>query len=130
MTSLLRAVDAVTIPVPSIEAGLTFYRDVLGHELIWRNDGIGQVGLRLPGSPTEIVLSTEQRYEPDWLVKSADDATDVFRANGGDVISEPTDIAVGRLAVVADPFGNHLVVLDTTKGYYRTDAAGNVTGVG
>jgi hypothetical protein len=31
--------------------------------------------------------------------------------------------------VVVDPFGNSLVVLDSTKGTYRTDAAGNVTGV-
>jgi hypothetical protein len=31
--------------------------------------------------------------------------------------------------VVEDPFGNSLVVLDSGRGSYRTDRAGNVTGV-
>ena len=39
------AIDAVTIPVPDLDAGLRFYRDSLGHELRWRNDYIGQAGL-------------------------------------------------------------------------------------
>jgi catechol 2,3-dioxygenase-like lactoylglutathione lyase family enzyme len=39
---LLRKIDAVTIPVPDLDAGLGFYRDRLGHELRWRNDAIGQ----------------------------------------------------------------------------------------
>jgi catechol 2,3-dioxygenase-like lactoylglutathione lyase family enzyme len=38
---LLQKIDAVTIPVPDLDAGLDFYRDRLGHELRWRNDAIG-----------------------------------------------------------------------------------------
>jgi hypothetical protein len=37
---------------------------------------------------------------------------------------------VGRVAVVADPFGNRLTLLDLSKGRYLTDADGIVTGVG
>ncbi len=33
---LFRKVDAIEIPVPALDAGLAFYRDALGHELIWR----------------------------------------------------------------------------------------------
>ena len=52
MTSLavLRGVDAVTVPVPDLDQGFEFCRDQLGHELVWRNDAVGQVGLRLPES--------------------------------------------------------------------------------
>jgi catechol 2,3-dioxygenase-like lactoylglutathione lyase family enzyme len=52
MTSLavLHGVDAVTVPVPDLDQGLEFCRDQLGHELVWRNDAVGQVGLRLPES--------------------------------------------------------------------------------
>jgi hypothetical protein len=39
------------------------------------------------------------------------------------------DIPVGRLAVVQDPFGNRLVLVDLSAGRYRTDATGGVTGV-
>jgi catechol 2,3-dioxygenase-like lactoylglutathione lyase family enzyme len=45
---LLRKIDAVTIPVPDLDAGLALYRDQLGHELRRRNDAIGQAGLELP----------------------------------------------------------------------------------
>ena len=128
-TPLFQNVDAVTIPVPDLDAGLRFYRDSLGHELRWRNDHIGQAGLALASSDTEIVLTTQQSYEPDWLVTSADGPAAAVRAAGGRVVTEPFDIPVGRVAVVADPFGNILVLLDLSKGHYVTDTTGNVTAV-
>lgn len=126
---LFQTVDAVTVPVPSLDEGLRFYRDGLGHALLWRNDATGQAGMRLPASDTELVLATEQCYEPDWLVESVDEAIDAVLAAGGRVIREPADIPVGRAAVVADPFGNPLVLLDLSNGRYVTDDTGNVTGV-
>ncbi len=126
---LLKHVDAVTIPVPDLDAGLRFYRDALGHALLWRNDEVGQAGLALPGSDTELVLSTRQGYEPNWLVDSADAAAAAVVAAGGRIVSGPTDIPVGRLVVVADPFENVLVLLDLTAGGYRTAEDGTVSGV-
>ena len=95
----------------------------------WRNDHAGQAGLALPGSDTEIVLTTRQAYEPNWLVTSADHAAAAIQAAGGGVVIGPFDIPVGRVAVVADPFGNTLVLLDLSKGHYATDGTGTVTGV-
>jgi len=125
----MRKVDAVTIPVPDLDSGLRFYRDGLGHALLWRNDEIGQAGLALPDSDTEIVLATGLRYEPNWLVDSVDDAADAVRAAGGRVIVEPFESPVGRVVVVADAFDNALVLLDLSKGRYTTDDDGAVTGV-
>lgn len=126
---LLRKVDAVTIPVPDIEAGLRFYRDSLGHPLLWRNDAVGQVGLGAPDSDTELVLTTQQRFEPNWLVDSADAAAAAVERAGGRILSGPLDIPVGRLVVVADPFENVLVLLDLSAGTYRAASDGTVTGV-
>lgn len=126
---LLRAVDAVTINVPDLDRGLRFYRDVLGHTLSWRNDEIGQAGLRLPDAATEIVLTTQHPYEPNWLVDSVDQAIQAFEDNGGAVLAETTDIPVGHVGVVKDPFGNVLVLVDLTKGRYTTNVGGTVTGV-
>jgi predicted enzyme related to lactoylglutathione lyase len=128
-TPLLQAVDAVTIPVPDLETGLRFYRDCLGHKLRWRNDALGQAGLALPASKTEIVLTTQLGYAPDWLVTSADDAAAAVQAAGGRIVVEPSDIPVGRVAVVTDPFGNKLVLLDLSKGRYVTDDTGSVIAV-
>lgn len=129
MPGLLEYVDAVTIRVPDLDTGLAFYRDQLGHELIWRNDAEGQAGLRTPDSATEVVLSTTLSYEPNWKVRSAEQAAAVFVASGGRIVTGPHDIPIGQLVDVEDPFGNVLLLLDSTKGTYRTDPEGNVTGV-
>jgi predicted enzyme related to lactoylglutathione lyase len=126
---LLRSVDAVTVPVPDLDAGLAFYRDVLGHPLLWRQDRLGQAGLELATPGTELVLTTRAPYAPSWLVASADDAATAVVAAGGRRVAGPSDIPVGRLAVVADVFGNELVLVDLSKGHYVTDDHGTVTGV-
>jgi predicted enzyme related to lactoylglutathione lyase len=128
-TPLLLAIDAITIPVPDLDAGLSFYRAVLGHDVRWRNDAIGAAGLALADSPTEVVLTTEHGYEPNWLVESVEEAARAFRDGGGRVVVEPFDIPVGRIVVVADPFENVLVLIDLSKGHYITDENGVVTGV-
>ena len=124
---LIRKVDCVRLYVPDLETGLAFYRDQLGHELIWRTETAA--GLRLPESEAELVIQTEdQRQEVDLLVESADEAAKFIDQAGGRVIVPPFDIQIGRCAVVEDPWGNPLVLLDTSKGLLKTDADGNVMG--
>jgi len=83
-------------------------------------------------SDTELVLFSEapdsvvDSPEVDLLVASTDAAVGRVRDLGARVGGEPFDIPVGRCALVADPFGNKLVVLDLSKGLLRTDADRNV----
>jgi predicted enzyme related to lactoylglutathione lyase len=124
---LLRKVDCLRLYVPDLEAGLAFYRDRLGHALIWRT--ATAAGLRLPETDAELVIQTEeQRQEVDLLVDSADKAAEFIAQAGGKVIVAPFDIQVGRCVVVEDPWGNPLVLLDTTRGLLATDDEGNVIG--
>lgn len=125
--ALIRKVDCVRLYVPDLEAGLAFYRDRLGHELIWRTQTAA--GLRLPEADTELVLQTEdQRQEVDLLVQSADEAAKLIEQAGGKVVVPPFDIQIGRCVVLEDPWGNPLVLLDTSKGLLKTDTDGNVIG--
>ena len=112
---LLSKVDCVQFAVPDLEAALVFYRDQLGHEVIWRTDQA--VGLRLPSSDTELVLQCE-RPEPevDWLVDSVENAADRFVKAGGVIEVPAFEIPIGRCVVVRDPWSNRLVLLDTSKG--------------
>jgi len=124
---LIRKVDCIRLYVPDLEEGLAFYRDQLGHPLIWRTES--SAGLRLPESDTELVLQTaDQRQEVDLLVDSADEAAKRVAQAGGRVIVPPFDIQIGRCVVLEDPWGNPLVLLDTSKGFLKTDADGNVLG--
>jgi predicted enzyme related to lactoylglutathione lyase len=126
---LLSGVDSVTVPVPDLDAGIAFYRDRLGHPLLWRDDELGQAGLGLATEGTEIVLSTRHPYAPTWLVASVDEAATAIVTAGGRVVAAPSDIPVGRVSVVSDVFGNDLVLVDLSKGRYVTDQDGTVRGV-
>ena len=123
----IRKVDALQIPVPDLEVGLAFYRDRLGHELIWRTPTAA--ALRMPDTDVELVLQTERpELEVNLLVESAYAAATAIVAAGGSIVVPAFDIQIGRCVVVHDPWGNRLVLLDMSKGSLITDAGGNVTG--
>lgn len=122
---LLKRVDAVLVKVPSIQEGLDFYFAMLGHALLWKTDEAAALQL----GDTELVLSTRFNPETDILVESVSHAVDMIVKAGGSIVVEPTDIPVGKVAVVKDPFGNTLTLVDLSKGTYQTDEDGRVTGV-
>ncbi|HST49071.1 VOC family protein [Jatrophihabitans sp.] len=117
---LLRAVDAVVVRVPSLEAGLAFYHDALGHSQLWRTDTM--LGLGFGDSETELVLALDTGPETDLLVESVSDAVARITGAGGTLVAGPDDIEVGKVAVVADPFGNRLTLVDLTNGRLRPGA--------
>jgi lactoylglutathione lyase len=124
---LMQKLDCVRFYVPDLESGLAFYRDRLGHDLIWRTDEA--VGLHMPDTDAEIVLHTQpQDPEIDLKVRSADDAAARIEEAGGKVVVPPFDIQIGRCTVVQDPWSNEFVLLDASKGLLVTDEEGNVVG--
>lgn len=124
---IFKAIDCVMLRVAELEPAIGFYCDSLGHTLIWRTQAA--VGLRLPGAAAELVLHTKQGPEVDLLVDDVEAAFDRFLSAGGESVVQPFDIPIGRCAVVRDPFGNTLVLLDQSKGAFATDADGRVIGV-
>jgi len=124
---LFQKVDCVRLHVSDLDEALAFYRDRLGHQLVWRSDQM--LGLRMPETDAEIVLYTAGPDEEfDLKVESADAAAARFVAAGGKISVPPFDIQIGRGVVVADPWGNRLVLLDTSKGLLLTDEDGNIIG--
>jgi hypothetical protein len=117
---LFRAVDAVVVRVPSLEEGLAFYHDALGHELLWRTETM--LALGFGDAETELVLALDTGAETDLLVEAVEDAVAAITQAGGTLVSGPDDIAVGKVAVVKDPFGNQLTLVDLTKGRLRPGA--------
>jgi len=124
---LFQQIDCIRLHVDNLDEALAFYRDRLGHELVWRSDR--SVGLRMPDTNTEIVLHAEEHgQEIDLKVESADAAAARFVEAGGTILVPPFDIQIGRCVVVADPWGNPLVLLDTSKGLLITDEEGRIIG--
>jgi lactoylglutathione lyase len=69
------------------------------------------------------VLQTERpELEANLSVISADAAAARFVEAGGSPIAPPFDIPIGRCAVMKDPWGNRLVMLDHLRGRLHSDA--------
>jgi catechol 2,3-dioxygenase-like lactoylglutathione lyase family enzyme len=118
-------VDCLRLPVADLAEALRFYRDGLGHDVLWRTPTTA--GLRLPDSSAELVLHTEGGPpETDLSVRSVPETAQRIQQLGGRLDAGPFEIAIGLCAVVSDPWGNRLVLLDNSKGLLQTDAEGNV----
>ncbi len=115
---VLRRVGAILVNVPTVEQGLDFYREQLGMHTVWRREGAAAVRL----GESELVLTTEHDPRTDLLVDSVEDAVAVFVAAGGKAVVLLEDTSAGRVAVVQDPFGNRLTLVDLSKGLYQKDA--------
>ncbi|MEU4422511.1 VOC family protein [Actinoplanes sp. NPDC024001] len=121
---MLRKIDCVMVPVTDLEGAAVFYTRVFGLHELWRDDAA--VGLTMPDTDAEIVLHT-MTLEPDagvhYLVDDVPAAFAAYRDAGCAVRTPPFDIAVGRCAVLEDPYGNAVCILDLTKGRRDTQTS-------
>ena len=125
--ALFRKIDNHLLRVADIDAAIAFYRDKLGHRLLWQSGEAA--GFALPETDAELVVHLRIGPETDILVRDVEEAYAKFLGAGGDPVEAPFDIAIGRCARVRDPFGNVIVILDQSKGKLVTDSDGRVTGV-
>ena len=124
---LFRKLDNHLLRVSDLDAAISFYRDRLGHKLIWRDREAA--GFALPETDAELVVHLHIGPETDILVEDVNDAFAAFLSAGGDAVEPPFDIAIGKCARVRDPFGNVIVILDQSKGRLAVSADGEVIGV-
>ncbi len=124
---VIKKVDCVQFYVSNLEQGIKLYRDVLGQKMSWRTDD--SAGFLMPDSDAEIVIQTSRKeQETDLLVDSVDSSVKYLMDAGFTVVVPAFDIQVGRCAVLEDPWGNRMVLLDLSKGKLATDITGRVVG--
>ncbi len=74
----------------------------------------------MPETDAEIVLHTNvdmpKEISVHYLVDEVVAAVETLRAKGCVIRAEPFEIVIGKCAVLEDPFGNILSILDMTKG--------------
>jgi predicted enzyme related to lactoylglutathione lyase len=129
VTPLFQNVDCFGVQVPDIDEALTFYVAKLGQRLLWRTPTSAGLAFADAGLMPELVLHTEVWPIATAIkVASVTEAVERFVASGGTLVEAPSEIPIGRLAVVSDPWSNHLVLLDSSKGQLQTDAERNVVG--
>lgn len=113
-------------------ASRRFYEELFG----WEFEAVGNVfnlggedayslirhnGRLIGGMVNQASLKRQAEDISQWVVlmsvSDVDSAADQFAANGGTVLTPPTDIAGrGRMAIVVDPQGALLALLETAEG--------------
>ena len=79
---------------------------------------------------SEIVLYTgPEGLEIDFQVKNVEEAIREFANAGGKLVKGPFDIPIGKCVVVKDPWDNHYVILDPSKGHFKVDEDKQVIGL-
>ena len=124
---VLRKIDNVMLRAADLDQARRFYGEALGHRLLWRSEDA--IAFALPDTDAELVVHRSLGPEVDLLVHDVDEAWRLMLAAGATGVEAPFDIAIGRCAVVQDPLGNRLVILDQRTGRLAVDEEGRVTGV-
>jgi lactoylglutathione lyase len=121
-------VDCIRFYVENIEEGISYYHNKLGLPISWKMEHA--VGFLMNDQITEIVIQNfDHKVETDVKVKSVIEAVNQIVKSGGKIVKGPFDIEIGKCAIIEDPFGNQMTILDMTKGIFDTDNEGNVVGL-
>lgn len=119
MRTSLRKIDCVMVRMDDdLERARDFYIRVFGMRPVWSDQD--SIGLRFPDSDTEIVLhrikTIPVRVDVTYLVDNVVEAVALFKSEGCAIAAAPFDVAIGKCAVIADPFGIPMTLIDMTKG--------------
>src|SRR4051794_23170702 len=114
---MLRKIDCVMVRVPDLPSAAEFYTRAFGLRPLWRDET--SIGMGMAETDAEIVLHTMDLpgdRSVHYLVDDVSDAVAAAERAGCTVREAPFDIAIGRCAVLVDPFGNTVCLLDMSKG--------------
>ena len=122
----LKKIDAVLLRVSDLEKTADFYVDVMGLRRGWTDTENQMIGLLFPGNDTELVLHCDESL-PDpnvsYQVENVLDFVEEYKRKGFKVIVEPFDIRCGKCAILEDPEGHSIEIMDIIKfGEPRYDA--------
>ena len=112
----LKKIDAVLHRVNDLDEAIRFYVDVLGVKLGWKDGSMA--GMLFPGNDSELVLHTDENLpnpNVSFQVENVEVFVEEYRGKGFKVLVEPFDIRCGRCAVLSDPYGNGVEVMDLTN---------------
>ncbi len=125
MKNKLLRVDNLMFYVEDLEKSEKFYAEVLGMKKGWHDEEREMIGFSFPSADmdrekpdTEIVIHQDKtlpKMDYSFLVENVVKLCAEFMALGYKVEKEPFDVRCGKFAVLKDPDGNILPIIDLTK---------------
>ena len=114
----LRKIDSIMMRVTDLDSSARFYEEVMGLRRAWTDRENQMIGFLFPGNNSELVIHTDPGLSSPSYSFSVDDAVEFcrrFREQGYTVLMEPFEVRCGMYAVLADPDGNRINIIDLTK---------------
>lgn len=114
---MLRKIDCVMVRVPDLTSAAEFYTRVFGLRPLWRDET--SIGMGMAETDAEVVLHTMDLpgdRSVHYLVDDVREAVAIGQRAGCAVREAPFEVAIGLCAVLVDPFGNTVCLLDMSKG--------------
>jgi predicted enzyme related to lactoylglutathione lyase len=123
----LRKIDSVMMRVTDLESSARFYEEAMGLKRAWTDAENQMIGFLFPGNNSELVIHTDPGLSSPSYSFSVEDVVEFcrrFREQGYTVLMEPFEVRCGMYAVLADPDGNRINIIDLSKfgGEPRYDA--------
>jgi catechol 2,3-dioxygenase-like lactoylglutathione lyase family enzyme len=113
---MLTRIDRLLLRVPSLESAIGYYRDVLGLHLVHHDKRIAN--FKLADGTTELLVHVDPDLPAEGFYFLVDDVRDLYARRNElklQFVSRPAPVSRGYRAVVKDPFGHVLMLLDRTS---------------
>jgi catechol 2,3-dioxygenase-like lactoylglutathione lyase family enzyme len=113
---MFRRVHRIILPVQALPGAVHYFRDVLGMKIV-REDKASAIFLMADGV-TELVLSTEPDQSAAEICYLVDDVRDLYERREDlqlKFVQQPRETPHGVSAVIKDPFGNAMLILDHAR---------------
>ena len=114
----LNKIDDIMFYVEDLEKAAKFYERVLGLKKAWADKERKMIGFIFEEDDSEIVIHSDTSLpNPDFnfLVDNVEEFIKEFKEKGYNVVMDPFEIRSGMCAVIEDPDGNKLPIVDLTK---------------
>jgi catechol 2,3-dioxygenase-like lactoylglutathione lyase family enzyme len=114
----IKKIDCIMYYVPDLKEAAKFYEEVLGLNRVWTDTDAQMIGFLFPESDSEIVLHTNANLpNPDvnYQVEKVEEFCQYYRKQGYEIELEPIDVRCGKFAILKDPYGNRIPVIDLTN---------------
>jgi len=113
---VLIRIDRVMLRVPNVEAGIKFYRELMGMKLLMQQKGAA--ALRFAQGEGELVLHDDPDQPSGEVYYLVENVRELFEKRAQlklQFLRPPTPGARGYKANIRDPFGNVMTVVDRTS---------------
>lgn len=114
----LKKIDCIMYCVTDLEEAAKFYEEVLGLKRGWLDQKEEMIGFLLPDNDSEIVLHKDTSLpNPNisFQVENVEQFCNYYLNKGYEVELEPIEVRCGKYAVILDPDGNKIPIIDLTK---------------